>query len=94
MFKIIHNMVGCHCTNGVTEVAEGGEFHTQIDTDEEWNWMITKLQVKMNGVDITRRCRYGLTIYIPYVTGDVEVIAVAEDQHTGRDWDPNKYPRR
>ena len=50
--------------------------------------MITKLQVKMNGVDITRKCRFGLTIYIPYVTGDVEVIAVAEDQHTGRDWDP------
>ena len=48
-------MVGFHCTNPITEVAEGGEFHTQIDTDEEWNWMITKLQIKMNGVDITRR---------------------------------------
>ena len=94
MFKIIHNMVGCHCTNPITQVVPGQEFHTQIDTDEEWNWMITKLRVKMNGVDITRRCRYGLTIYIPYVTGDVEVIAVAEDQHTGRDWDPKKYPRK
>ena len=40
MFKIIHNMVGCHCTNPITEVAE------------------------------------------------------AEDQHTGRDWDPKKYPRK
>ena len=94
MFKIIHNMVGCHCTNPITEVAAGQEFHTQIDTNEEWNWMITKLQVKMNGVDITRRCRYGFTIYIPFVTGDVEGIAVAEDQHTGRDWDPKKYPRK
>ena len=94
MFKIIHNMVGCHCTNGVTEVVEGGEFHTQVDTDEEWNWMITKLQVKMNGIDITRSCRFGFTIYIPYVTGDVEVIAVAKDMHTGRDWDPKKYPRK
>ena len=55
MFKIIHNMIGCHCTNPITQVAPGQEFHTQIDTDEEWNWMITKLQVKMNGVDITRR---------------------------------------
>ena len=94
MFKIIHNTVGCHCTNPITQVAPGQEFHTQIDTDEEWNWMITKLQVKMNGVDITRRCRYGFTIYIPFVTGDVEIIAVAKDQHTGRDWDPKKYPRK
>ena len=66
----------------------------QVDTDEEWNWMITKLQVKMNGVDITRSCRFGFTIFIPYVTGDVEVIAVAKDMHTGRDWDPKKYPRK
>ena len=33
MFKIIHNMVGCHCTNPITQVAAGQEFHTQIDTD-------------------------------------------------------------
>ena len=94
MFKIIHNMTACYCTNPITEVAQGGEFHTQVDTDEEWNWMITKLQVKMNGVDITRSCRFGFTIFIPYVTGDVEVIAVAKDMHTGRDWDPKKYPRK
>ena len=90
MFKIIHNMVGCHCTNPITEVAEVQEYHTQIDTNEDWNWRITKVQVKMNGEDITRRCKYGFTIYIPFVTGDVEVIAVAEDQHTGRDWDPKE----
>ena len=48
----------------------------------------------MNGVDITRSCRFGFTIFIPYVTGDVEVIAVAKDMHTGRDWDPKKYPRK
>ena len=38
----------------------------------------------MNGEDITRRCKYGFTIYIPFVTGDVEVIAVAEDPGTWR----------
>ena len=37
MFKIIHNMIGCHCTNPITEVAPGQEFHTQIDTDEKYN---------------------------------------------------------
>ena len=27
MFKIIKNMIGCHCTNPITEVAQGQEFH-------------------------------------------------------------------
>ena len=28
MFKIIHNMTACYCTNPITEVAEGQEYHT------------------------------------------------------------------
>ena len=48
------------------------------------------------------KCNLGKECYVfnndkrilTFVTGDVEVIAVAEDQHTGRDWDPKKYPRK
>ena len=37
MFKIIHNMTACYCTNPITEVAEGREYNTQIDNTGDWN---------------------------------------------------------
>lgn len=75
-YNITYNLTGVSLTNNQTIIEENGTYNSSISFLEGFN-KLSRVIIKMGGIDITESSIEGMNINITKVTGDLEIKIIA-----------------